>query len=63
MRGNELLNKMDLIDPEYILAADRKSVPKRIRLKKWCAAAACLCLISSLSVPVMAASIPVFRLP
>lgn len=60
MRGNELLNKMDLIDPEYILAADRKSVPKRIRLKKWCAAAACLCLISSLSVPVMAASIPAF---
>ena len=60
MRGNELLNKMDLIDPEYILAADKKSVPKRIRLKKWCAAAACLCLISSLSVPVMAASIPAF---
>ena len=60
MRGNELLNKMDLIDPEYILAADKKSVPKRIRLKKWCAAAACLCLISSLSVPVIAASMPAF---
>ena len=30
MRGSELLNKMDLISPEYIQAADRKSIPKRI---------------------------------
>lgn len=60
MRGSELLNKMDLISPEYIQAADRKSIPKRKRLKKWCAIAACLCLVLSLAVPVMAASMPAF---
>ncbi len=60
MRGSELLNKMDLISPEYIQAADRKSIPKRKRLKKWCAIAACLCLVFSLAVPVMAASMPAF---
>ncbi len=60
MRGSELLNKMDLISPEYIHAVDRKSIPKRKRLKKWCAIAACLCLVFSLAVPVMAASMPAF---
>ena len=60
MRGNELLSKMDLIDLKYIQAADSKSVPKRKRLKKWCAIAACLCLVFSLAVPVMAASMPAF---
>ena len=60
MRGNELLSKMDLIDSEYILAADRKSVPKRNRLKKWYAIAACLCLLFCLAVPAMAASLPAF---
>ena len=60
MRGNELLSKMDLIDSEYILAADRKSVPKRNRLKMWYAIAACLCLLFCLAVPAMAASLPAF---
>lgn len=60
MRGSELLNKMELIDPEYILAAERKPVPKRNRLKKWYAIAACLCLIFCLAVPALAASMPVF---
>ena len=60
MRGNEVLSKMDLIDSEYILAADRKSVPKRNRLKMWYVIAACLCLLFCLAVPAMAASLPAF---
>lgn len=60
MRGSELLNKMDLIDPEYILAAESRAVPKRNRQKRWYAIAACLCLIFCLAVPAMAASMPAF---
>lgn len=60
MRGSELLNKMDLIDPEYILAAESRAVPKRNRQKRWYAIAACLCLIFCLAVPAMAASLPAF---
>ena len=40
MRGSELLNKMDLISPQYIHAADIQSRTKRTGLKKWCAIAA-----------------------
>ena len=60
MRGSELLNKMDLISPQYIHAADIQSRTKRTGLKKWCAIAACLCLVFILAVPVMAASMPAF---
>ena len=46
MRGNEFLDKMELIDPSYIEAAD--AAPKA-RKKLWtgwrAAVAACLCLI------------------
>ena len=33
MRGNELLDKMELIDPAYIEAAD--TAPKTINSKTW----------------------------
>lgn len=60
MRGSELLNKMDLISPQYIHAADIQPRTKRTGLKKWCAIAACLCLVFILAAPVMAASMPAF---
>lgn len=44
MRGNELLDRMDLIDPDLVEAADR--VPANNRLPRgWLAAAACFCLL------------------
>ena len=46
MRGNELLDKMELIDPAYIESADRAPVRKRIYWTRWVAMAACFCLIS-----------------
>lgn len=45
MRGNELLDKMGLIDPAYIEEADRAPVKKRIYWTRWAAMAACFCLI------------------
>ena len=44
MRGNELLYKMELIDPAYIEAADAEPRKKRNAWFKWAAAAACLCV-------------------
>ena len=58
MRGNELLDKMELVDPAYVAAADVLSKPKRHPVRRWCAAAACLCLVFCLAVPAMAVSIP-----
>ena len=52
MRGNELLDKMELADPAYVEAADRKPLRKRRGWIAWAAAAACLCLLI--------AAIPVF---
>ncbi len=45
MRGNEFLDKIDLIDPVYVQAADTKPPKKKNTWIKWCAMAACLCLI------------------
>ena len=45
MRGNELLDKMELIDPAYIAEADRAPGKKRIYWIRWAATAACFCLI------------------
>lgn len=42
MRGNELLEKLELIDPAYVEAADEKPVRRNISWIKWGAAAACL---------------------
>ena len=52
MRGNELLDKMELANPVYVEAADRKPIRKRRGWIPWAAAAACLCLLL--------AAIPVF---
>ena len=56
MNGNELLEKMDLIDPAYINAAD--PAPKKTNASwiKWGAAAACICLCVCLAVPALAAA-------
>ena len=60
MRGDELLDKMGLIDFTYVEAA-QASPPRRKRAaKRFCAAAACLCLAACLAVPAMAASSPAF---
>ena len=44
MRGNELLDHMNLIDPAYVEAADRLPHKKKQPIVKWSALAACLCL-------------------
>ena len=43
MRGNELLDQMELVDAAYIEAAD--TMPKRKRMGRWVAMAACLSLV------------------
>ncbi|MFR0770197.1 MAG: hypothetical protein ACLSHO_11875 [Dysosmobacter sp.] len=60
MRGNELLDKMELIDPAYIEAADAAPNKRKSAWAKWGAAAACLCLICGLAVPTIAAFSPSF---
>jgi len=60
MRGNEFLDKMELIDPAYVEAADTKPKKGKNAWVKWMAMAACLCLAFRLVVPAMAASIPAF---
>lgn len=45
MRGNEFLDKMELIDPAYIEAADIQPNKKKSVWVKWGAMAACLCLL------------------
>lgn len=45
MRGNEFLDKMELIDPAYIESADAKPKKKKGVWIKWGAMAACLCLV------------------
>lgn len=45
MRGNEFLDKMELIDPAYVEAADAKPKSKKKAWPKWDAMAACLCLV------------------
>ena len=42
MRGNELLDKMELVDPSYVYAADQEMRPKASVWQKWGAVAACL---------------------
>lgn len=45
MRGNEFLDKMELIDPAYVEAADATPKKKKSVWVKWGAMAACLCLV------------------
>lgn len=46
MRGNELLDKMELIDPAFVEEADRQPVKKKVIWVRWTAMAACFCLIA-----------------
>ena len=55
MRGNEFLDKMELIDPAYVEEADNKPKKKKSILVKWGAMAACFCLIAA-----AAAAVPRF---
>ena len=47
MRGKELLDKMELIDPAYVEAADAAPLRKagKPRRVKWIVAAACICVL------------------
>lgn len=45
MRGNELLDRMDLIDPELVDAADAQPQKRRPISMGWVATAACFCLL------------------
>ncbi|MDO4750077.1 MAG: hypothetical protein Q4A39_04465 [Eubacteriales bacterium] len=47
MRGNEFLDKMDLIDLSYVEAADAAPKKKKNVWAKWGATAACLCLVAA----------------
>ena len=45
MRGNEFLDKMELVSSQYVEAADKKPKKKNVWVK-WGAMAACLCIIA-----------------
>ena len=47
MRGKELLEKMELIDPAYVEAAEAKPRKKKGVWLKWGAMVACLCIVIS----------------
>lgn len=52
MRGNEFLDKMELIEPAYVEAADNKPKKKKSILVKWGAMAACFCLLVAAAVAI-----------
>ena len=45
MRGNDFLEKMGLIDPAYVEAADTATNKKKISWMQWGAIAACFAVI------------------
>ena len=45
MRGNDLLEKMELIDPAFVEEADSQPVKKKVIWIRWTAMSACFCLI------------------
>ena len=45
MRGNEFLDKMALVDPDFVEAADAEPKAKKPNRKIWIPIAACLCLL------------------
>ena len=61
MRGNELLDKLERIDPAYIEAADTAPNKRKRVWAKWGTAVACLCLICGLAIPAMQPSAVVLR--
>lgn len=58
--SNELLDKLERIDPAYIEAADTAPNKRKRVWAKWGTAVACLCLICGLAIPAMAAFSPSF---
>lgn len=52
MRGNEFLDKLELIEPAYVEAADNKPKKKKSILVKWGAMAACFCLLVAAAVAI-----------
>lgn len=54
MRGDELLEKMELVDPAYVEAADAPRTKRRVRWSKWGAAAcAAMLVVAVLAVTVL----------
>lgn len=47
MRGNEFLDKLELVDPAFIAAADELPTRKRAGWLQWGGLAACLCVIAA----------------
>lgn len=50
MRGDELLDKMELLDPKLVDAADAAPKKKHSKVKMWTAVAACLCIVIAAAV-------------
>lgn len=50
MRGNEFLDKMELVDPVYVEEADQQPPKTHSRWLKWGGLAACLCVVAAASV-------------
>ena len=53
MRGQELLEAIENLDPAYIESAAHKLKPRRSVWRKWGAVAACLCLVISIVIPII----------
>ena len=53
MNGNDFLDKMELIDPAYVEAADKVPKKKRAAWLKWGAVAACLCVAAAIVIAVV----------
>ena len=47
MRGNEFLDKLELVDPAFVAEADGAPVKKRAAWLQWGGAAACLCVAAA----------------
>lgn len=58
MRGTELLDKMELVEPAYVEAADARTGKRRKIWLRWGAAAACLCLAAVGALTVRLRSVP-----
>ena len=48
MRGHELLDKMELVSPAYVEAAEQPPKKKRAAWLRWAPIAACVCILISL---------------
>lgn len=53
MRGREMLDTIEHLNPAYIEAAAEKPKAKKAGWLKWGAIAACLCLVVSIAIPVL----------